>query len=275
MQKVCVVIPVHSSTPTANELISFKQCYNVLNGRPIKIIAPKGLNLSVYKNCIKNATNLDVIYINSKWQSSLVGYNRLKMSRFFYKIFSNYNFLLTYELDCFIFKDELDYWCDKSYDYIGAPWFEGYSVAIPGASIIGVGNSGFSLRNVQTILRALRAVTYREPLPAKNTWSRWITNSLRAAYRWGRNQLGENNALHWLGNVNEDVFFGKIITSYFPDFRLAPVADAIEFSFEVLPRTLFVYNNNNLPTGCHAWWRYDLEFWRPHIEKFGHNPVKQ
>ena len=30
-------------------------------------------------------------------------------------------------------------------------------------------------------------------------------------------------------------------------------------------------NQDRLPFGCHAWFRYDLEFWRPHIEAFGHD----
>ena len=46
--------------------------------------------------------------------------------------------------------------------------------------------------------------------------------------------------------------------------------DAIPFAFEAKPKYLYKINQNKLPMGCHAWYRYNLEFWRPFIEGFGY-----
>lgn len=166
-----IVIPIHSATPSKNELVSFAQCFKVLYKHPIKVIAPQNLDLSVYKDVV---SDFDVVLIDPKWQSSIKQYNRLKVSSFFYKLFNKYHFLLTYELDAFVFKDDLDYWCNKGYDYIGAPWFEGYIVKLSN-NIVGVGNSGFSLRNVQKsrlildrirLLRKFRSFWFKSRLQA-------------------------------------------------------------------------------------------------------------
>ena len=53
-------------------------------------------------------------------------------------------------------------------------------------------------------------------------------------------------------------------------FKLAPVADAVKFSFETNPDVLYRINGHRLPTGCHAWWQYNLPFWKPFIESYGY-----
>ncbi len=68
----------------------------------------------------------------------------------------------------------------------------------------------------------------------------------------------------------EDRVISEFMTRAIADFNLAPVSEACKFSFEVNPAILFKMNNNQLPMGCHAWWLYDLEFWRPHIESYGY-----
>ena len=100
---VVIVIPIHSECPSEFELISFQQCYKILYNYSIKIIAPQGLNLKEYR---KYVPNIDVLYIPPKWQSSIEMYNKLKLSKYFYSLFKEFNFLLTYELDAFVFKDD-------------------------------------------------------------------------------------------------------------------------------------------------------------------------
>ncbi|MDF7810192.1 DUF5672 family protein [Hymenobacter sp. YC55] len=265
---VVVVIPVHSAQPTANELIAFEQCFRVLHGRTIKVLAPQGLELHAYRN---HVADFDVLFIDPKWQASIAAYNKLKLSKYFYKLFRRYNYLLTYELDCFIFRDELDYWCSQGYDYIGAPWFEGLSNAKPDAAIVGVGNSGFSLRNIQTARRILNKIYYQNPLHSPSSGIGTGIAYIRAAYRWLRNQFGENYTLKSAGDIHEDFFFSKLAPQYFHDFKLPLVTEALKFSFEINPQVLLVMNNGNLPMGCHAWQRYDMHFWKPYIEKFGYN----
>jgi hypothetical protein len=267
MKKVCVVIPVHSADPSDFELMSFIQCFKILDNRPIYIIAPEGLNLAVYK---KEVGTFQTIYIDPKWQSSLLFYNKLKTSRFFYDLFDQYTYMLTYELDAFIFRDDLDYWCDKGYDYIGAPWFEGYVQPISDR-LIGVGNSGFSLRNIKFAQKALKKIYYRDPdIYFGSRAKRWWANLVHPI-RWLFNQGKENYSIQNTQSLYEDAFFCYIIPSKFNDFKIAPVEQALKFSFEVKPEYLYQLNDQALPMGCHAWYRYNLDFWKPFIQDQGYS----
>lgn len=264
-KKVVVVIPIHSETPSKLELISFHQCFKVLGQHPIKILAPDGLDLSKYKILVPY---FEVIFINPIWQSSVEKYNKLKLSQFFYKLFADYEFLLTYELDAFVFKDELLSWSTKGYDYIGAPWFEGYDN--PTDEFLGVGNSGFSLRNIKSMQRALRKIYIQEA--AYHTFGKKskIALQLSTWLNYMRIYFGENYTIQFAAHKNEDAFIAQIIATEIKDFKIAPVKEAIQFSFEVKPEFLYKINQNRLPMGCHAWWKYDSEFWKPFIESYGY-----
>lgn len=267
MKLVVVVIPVHSSTPSEYELASFVQCFRILHNHPIKVLAPVNLNLEKYKEIVPV---FDVIFIEPHWQSGIENYNTLKIDPFFYDLFKGYKFLLTYELDAWVFKDELAYWCGKNYDYIGAPWFEGWHSGET-LKMTGVGNSGFSLRNVQTSLRILRRLTLLNKL--RNFW---FVTKIQALLPFQKfvmlrtyfkvlNYPELNNLLLFKQYNNEDFYWGDIIRKIFADYKVSPLRHAIEFSFEANPQYLFEMNNQQLPFGCHAWNRYNPEFWKQFI----------
>ena len=271
-EKVVVVIPVHSPNPSAYELISFKQCFAVLGNHPIKVLAPMGLELAAYRAVV---SAFDTVFIAPKWQRSVRDYNKLKTSRFFYRLFKNYQFLLTYELDAFVFRDDLLFWCDKGYDYIGAPWFEGFSEIGNNNTITGVGNSGFSLRKISSIEEILKQIFYKNEMEYTGKIITRVKGYVKMSYRWPlnmlSNQLGENYTMQKNFPYHEDIFFGIIAPQYAKNFKVASVADAVRFSFELRPKLLYELNGEALPMGCHAWWRYALDFWRPHIEKLGYS----
>jgi hypothetical protein len=66
---------------------------------------------------------------------------------------------------------------------------------------------------------------------------------------------------------NEDIFWGYEAKKYYPEFRIASVEASLRFAFEVAPRLCFELNNHTLPFGCHAWHKYDREFWEPYLLK--------
>jgi len=237
----------------------------MLGNHHIFVLAPANLNLEVYK---KKVNDFEVIFIPANWQSSVLNYNKLKLSRFFYRLFADFEYLLTYELDAFVFKDELNYWCQKRYDYIGAPWFD-FRKDERG-QIFGVGNSGFSLRRIDTIKKILKSYFFKNPLTYERGNTMLVKAYIRFPYEWLRNRFNENYTIQKFCQINEDQFFCDIVPKRYKDFKIAPIRDAISFSFEANPRQLFELNGNNLPMGCHAWWRYDLQFWKPFIEDFGY-----
>jgi hypothetical protein len=52
-------------------------------------------------------------------------YSQLLMSKEFYELFIEYDYIIIYQLDCFVFKDSLENWLYTGFDYIGAPWVDG------------------------------------------------------------------------------------------------------------------------------------------------------
>jgi hypothetical protein len=262
-----VVIPIHSDKPSSDELISFKQCFDILNKHAIKVVAPKGLDLDAYKKVV---SVFDIVEIHPRWQSSLVMYNKLKLSDFFYSLFKEFDYLLTYELDAFVFRDEVDFWCKKKYDYIGAPWFSGYDEP-DSNEMIGVGNSGFSLRKISSMRNAIHKIYFEEheyfSIPMKRRFRNKIRKPLDYFNLWRKKNRTIQNSLHF----NEDWFVSFVIPKHIKDFSIAPLDDAIKFSFEANPSYLLEINNQNLPMGCHAWKKYNFEFWKPFVESFGHH----
>ena len=63
--------------------------------------------------------------------------------------------MLIYQLDACVFRDELKYWCEKKYDYIGAPIFWAYNSNKFSNKVAGIGNGGFSLRKISYCLKML------------------------------------------------------------------------------------------------------------------------
>lgn len=177
-----------------------------------------------------------ITHVPNKWMSSLSAYNQMMLCQEFYCLFKNYKYMLLYQLDSYLFSDRLLEFCALEYDYIGAPWMEGkFDIEHEEYGLIYVGNGGFSLRNIMSCISVLR----------------------------------ENNGK--IINCNEDLFWGAQNSEY---FKVAPVSIAVDFAFERPARKLFEKNGNKLPFGCHAWMKYDFDFFKPYIIKDGYYDIE-
>ena len=116
MKKVCVVIPIHSANPTEIELRSFEQCFRVLNKYSVYVLTINNLDLTKYKDRIPS---FECVIVPDKWLSSVYEYNKMKININFYKLFVDFEYLLTYELDAYVFNDQLQYWAEREFAYIG------------------------------------------------------------------------------------------------------------------------------------------------------------
>ena len=270
--RVAVLIFAHKPQLDWSERIALEQCVRVLDKHPIRLVCPKRLDVGVY---MEIAPKLAVDFVPRYWMSSRRAYNRFKISPSFYRRYAGYEFVLTYELDAFVFRDDLLHWCDRGWDYIGAPWFEGFDAAAPDAPLLGVGNSGFSLRRVQPMLQALK--TWRLIVPPREV-SRRVrrrasrSGPIRKTYLLARDQVFNN--FHWPLNLtpkNEDFFWCMEAAPRFPDLRVAPIDDAMRFAFEVNPSRLYAACGNRLPFGCHKWTEHEPEFWMPFIAGAGYS----
>ena len=267
--RAIVVIISHKANLSAWELISLRQCVNVLGAHPITLLLPAGLDTSWYSACVPE---IRIEFVDRRWLASYAMFAAFKISPILYERYSDFEYILFYEPDAFAFSDQLGFWCDQGLDYIGAPWFEGFGNP-SGDRIIGVGNGGFSLRKVESHLQIARRFQseqflfhgYREHSLDKIRFAKAALLSLLGFERPRPYYLGPDHYGH------EDIFWGRSVPKRYPHFRVATPEQAIPFSFETSPRQLFKMNGERLPFGCHAWFRYDLEFWRPHIEAFGHD----
>ena len=176
----------------------------------------------------------NIIYevVPKQWMESVDSYNQTMLSKEFYNRFVQYRYILIFQLDAFVFSDSLMQFCNYDYDYIGAPWLFGMKyLKTLKKGVWYVGNGGFSLRKVSAFLDVLNK---------------------------------ENTSCV---NVHEDIFWASCDSK---DFRVAPVEIALTFAFERDVRKCYLLNNNKLPFGCHAWEKYDFQFWRPIFEERGY-----
>jgi hypothetical protein len=270
---VAVLIIVYKPVPSAYEQISLLQCARIFEKRKIVFVCPEGLDTQQYCTLCPAA---DFDHIDPAWQQDIGRFNRLMILPFLYERFGAWEYVLFYQPDAFVFRDELDEWCAKGYDYVGAPWFEGFSSKEGCGDFIGVGNGGFSLRKVQTYLKVLNTFSFitsprenwdkrRQQQPEPKQW-------LKHAAGFVLDYTIRNNTHKWFNSYRgqEDQFWGLSVAKKFPWFRVPPYHEAAAFAFEMQPHRLFELNKHQLPFGCHAWWKYDLDFWKPHIEKFGY-----
>lgn len=242
---VAIVIPIYQKVLSPFEDISLKQCLKVLGNYPVYFVKGNSLDADYLKNYTQ--TPSFELFEDSFFEST-TSYNRLMIDLDFYARFKKYKFILIYQLDAFVFQDNLKYWCEKDYDYIGAPklklnnWLDFKNNKISSKPITlatPLLNGGLSLRKVKPITQFLKIFHF--------FFSKLITN--------------------------EDTLFSVYHRREFlmrPFIKLPQWFEALPFAFEQNPTICFEVNNNELPFGCHAWERYDKAFWREMFKENGY-----
>jgi len=287
-QLVVVLIFAHKEVINKYEEISLIHCYKLLGKHPIRIVCPSNIDVTCYKKIIPHA---EFDFVEPYWLSSYEWYNKFKTYPYLYKKYIKYKFVLTYELDAFVFKDELEYWCKKNYDYIGAPWFEGFGKANENSNFIGVGNSGFSLRKPKRMIHFYYQTCIIQKLngSVKKSYFFQSISLLSILYFMIFNKNKISLVIEDINNYYEDEFWCKTVGYYMSILKkrknpiakicyfffsknliIAPYQEAFKFSFELLPEKLLKMNKNNLPFGCHGWYKYNLKFWKSFIENAGY-----
>lgn len=248
-----ILIPVYKSKITSDEIISLKACLNVLGSHDIIFVAPNSLNLDAYVSICKS--DIRVERFDDYYFDSISGYNSLLLSSSFYQRFLDYDYMLIYQLDCYVFRDELEYWTGLGYDYIGAPWllygydsmsvFEKLQFELRRltSSMLGhfnkmhisfrVGNGGFSLRKTRILYEHLN-------YSRNKNLQKFMSDDSSSLF-------------------NEDVYWSLSNKIRKPNYRLG-----CRFSLESFPEKGIRINNGELPFGCHAW-KKELEFWSKYI----------
>lgn len=260
--RVAVVVPVYKTVLENYEEISLRQCCKILGDHSLFLIKPEDLDLTAYLPFFKKSGYQTEMFSNHFFED-IKGYNGLMLSAEFYERFSKYDFILIYQLDAFVFKDELLFWCEQEFDYIGAPWIERDKWKRRIRSYLHyrfnrkqtdsilptvwqfynrVGNGGFSLRRVEKFYNLCKAE---------------------------RTLIDFYNANNESKFFNEDVFWSLEVNRSrkrlsIPDYKMA-----IHFSIEQQPELAMELMRGTLPFGLHGINVYP-DFWRPYIHRAGY-----
>ncbi|MDR0894551.1 MAG: hypothetical protein LBN06_04535 [Prevotellaceae bacterium] len=252
-----VIIPIYTAQLTRYEHISLTQVCRVLSAYPLVVVKPKGLEID---NLLQELPALTTESFDADYFRSVSSYNRLMLSTEFYQRFADTQYILIYQLDAYIFRDELAEWCHRDYDYIGAPWLVRPMYRFPlfvftswlkrqYCTLLGmpnsqvthfkVGNGGLSLRKVSSHLRCTA-----ELQPVIRTYLSYKKNHI----------------------FNEDVFFSVEVNRHGMGFRYPDYHEALLFSFDKYPALCYRLTGGRLPFGCHGWYKRKMkQFWFPVI----------
>jgi hypothetical protein len=263
---VAIVVPMSDRTVlTHEEELSLRHLTHFLGKYDKYLVMPQGLKFSLPEFGIKR--------FNNKYFGSVEAHKKLVFSPLFYESFRDYDYILIYHLDALVFSDQLTQWCDTGLDYVGAPWVKHESTPYAGNPEYEgkVGNGGFSLRKIESFLKVIYSAKFQiEPdqywennygsKPRREQFANFHKKYLKRL-RYFNNARREMSAYAQA----EEHFWANRASHYYPDFKIADVETALQFSFECVPGYCFELNHRTLPFGCHAWNRYDRNFWEPYL----------
>lgn len=238
---------------SADEKIALDSICRTLLARDIFVVKPQNLDISPI---LGEYPQLKTVDFAPDYFNGIKGYNRLMTSPEFYGAFGEYDYILVAQLDAYIFSDELDAWCAKGYDYVGAPWLKRTVNRYPPMAWIKkiedwrrrrkglyskialydkVGNGGLSLR---------RIASHRRVCELK------------------KDEIAALNEIGPKGQP-EDVFWARQEAFNYPTAQ-----EALSFAFDKYPAWCYRLNGNRLPMGCHGWSSRKMRsFWQKIIPR--------
>lgn len=274
-----VVVPVYQDRFTAVEAAALHVCSQRLQAYPIAIVHKRSSPVDSVRSLVEpllcEQQQRQYVSVDDQWLHSVDSYNRMLLQAWFYHLFALWDYMLIFQLDAWIFRDNLDQWLARGYTYIGAPWIRALGTDTPDT---GVGNGGLSLRHVKSFARILES-------PLNRYWPvfRWHTLAWRICLFRRYSMLppasrpvyfakrlflflimsfGWHNTLAYFVKTNklEDHFFSFFAPLVHGWMRVPSLQQAALFSIETNPRATLQWTGT-LPFGCHAWQKHDPDVW--------------
>lgn len=236
LPSLVIAIPIYKKEFDLEEQSLVDRMFTIFAKREIVFVAPENLEKAYY---LVRYPSAKLTTFPDHFFESVQGYSRLLLSAQFYETFCEKDFLLISQPDVYVFRDDIDLWLQKPYDYIGAPWQSGFSVKVnigrfanqAGGTLLTafVGNGGFSLRRVKQCISLIR---------------------------------NDKEVVDWfsVSGSNEDLFFG-LVGAAAVDFVLPTPVGASTFAMETNPENFYELNGHILPIAAHAFRKYSPRFW--------------
>ena len=242
LKKCVIVVPVYREKPDELEQLSLKQLDKIVNDIDIYLIGPSKIDYDSYVNLFDNNKVTKKLFDDAYFVSN-ISYSQLCLSNELYNLFEEYEYMLIYQTDCWIFRNEIKKFCDMGYDYIGGPIY-GAGSKWPSFKIGSrpvVGNGGLSLRKISTMLK----ITDRNGYIYNKHKDEWDTIKYEDLFLC-------------------DIIFHEIMVNV-PDYRIAE-----RFSIDSLP--LHIQDLQPMAVhrvfACYQWWQNLIpELKEEHIEE--------
>jgi hypothetical protein len=261
-KRVAVTVPLAGHPQlTPDEEISLRHLRHYLGAYDRFVIAPASMDVP--------HDDFEVVRFGDEYFGSANAHTRLMMKPEYYEAFSDYEYILTYQLDALVLADELLDWCATGLDFVSAP---NYGLS---DRLSFVCSGGFALRKVESFLGVLRSERYA--VDPDEYWRRLSVgmSPLRRLANLPRRYLKRLHRYNGIGReiewflrdrvLLEDEFFVRNAARFYPSFSIPPVETALRFAFDETPRIAFELAGERLPFGAHAWYKQDREFWEPYL----------
>lgn len=235
MHTLAIVIPIYKSFLDISERISLTSLFKNIS-HPISenisifIMTYEGVCLDSIYDIVKiYDVDLKVQYFPKQYFKSTASYSRLLKSYEFYRQFMEYEYMLIFQTDVYMVRDNINHFLDLGYDYIGAPVVADDS---DWRNVPVVGNGGCSLRHVSTFM---------DMTNPDGEFMKKYSSVLEK----------DNNSGGGIYTDFEDIYFCQLVYKYY-DFAKARLKDAMNFAFDRNPDLVMKMNHNVMPTFIHA-----------------------
>ncbi|WP_298774690.1 DUF5672 family protein [uncultured Empedobacter sp.] len=261
LKKVAVVIPIYRDFLDEFEKKSLESILRHFNDFEIIFAAPEGMTISSYSPYLNRINHYSFIYFGSDCFKSIDAYNQLLLDEKFYQVFTAFEFILICQLDVYVFKNILIEWCNKNYDYVGAPWIGSERNFI-----------NLTFEKINEIIRSLKGKKL------KNTERLFKVGnggfSLRKVQKFVEISKEESKQIHLFLDTKsdsdyhiEDVFWSLYVPKKYPNFKIPNWKEALDFCMDRKPKKAMKLNIGRLPMACHRFNQpIPYQFWKKFIE---------
>jgi len=249
MKKFCIVIPVYKYELDPIDKLSLERLHKIIGNKyDIYLVKPESLNCENYYKILKQKNVCEVVFDN-KYFENTASYSQLCLQYDFYDKFSDYDYMYIYQTDCYLIEDKLEEWCDKGYEYVGAPIISSNAHWInyndKDNYVPQVGNGGFSLRKIETF----------KDLTDPN-------GELRTTYELTDDKLKDV--------VFEDKYFLNDLYRYY-EINTPLWQEALTFTIDMNADVIYdIMKFDKLPMGIHAWGK-NIRHWKNVLEELKDN----
>ena len=118
--RTAICIPIYKEVPDVYEKISIQRLVDITKYKyDIYFVRPqRNISMKEYYDLMPGwEGHVFEIPFSASYFMNTTTYSELCKSYEFYNAFAEYDYLLIYQTDCYIVRDEIDDWASKGYDY--------------------------------------------------------------------------------------------------------------------------------------------------------------